>query len=79
MRLDFNKTLLALSALLIPSTAFSYLDPGTGSMILQGLIAGIAIAGFTIKNFWYQILDFFGKKPPSDNLEDDDSEDEEKV
>ena len=31
------------------TTASAYLDPGTGSMILQGLIAGIAVAGFTIK------------------------------
>jgi hypothetical protein len=77
MQLSFNKVWLALIAMLIPSAAFAYLDPGTGSMILQGIIAGIANAGFTIKNFWYQILGFFGKKPPSDSL-DDDSDDETK-
>jgi len=30
------------------SNAFAYIDPGTGSIILQGLIAGIAAAGATI-------------------------------
>lgn len=77
MRLNFTQLLFAIAALLIPSTSFAYLDPGTGSMILQGIIAGIAIAGFTIKNFWYQILGYFGKKPPNDSL-DDDTDDETK-
>ena len=78
MQLNFNQILLTTVALFFPSVAFSYLDPGTGSMILQGLIAGIAIAGFAIKNFWYQILGFFGKKPPSDILDDDDTEEKSK-
>lgn len=54
-----------LSALLILITcsqhAAAYLDPGTGSMILQGIIAGIAVVGFTIKSYWYKIRGFFGK------------------
>lgn len=77
MQLHFNQILFIFTALLLPSSSFAYLDPGTGSMILQGLIAGIAIAGFTIKNYWYQILGYFGKKPPSDIL-DDDTDDETK-
>ena len=52
--------------------AAAYLDPGTGSMILQGLIAAIAVAGFTIKTYWYKILAFFGKSAPTSLLEDDD-------
>lgn len=76
MHLNFNQALFALSILITPSTAFSYLDPGTGSMIIQGIIAGIAIAGIAIKSFWYQILGFFGKKPPSNILDDDDTEGE---
>ncbi len=37
-----------------------YIDPGTGSIILQavvGAIAGIAVA---VKLFWHRILKFFG-------------------
>ena len=52
--------------------AAAYLDPGTGSMILQGIIAGIAVAGFTIKSYWYKIRAFFGKKAPTSLLEEDD-------
>lgn len=44
-----------------PVSAWAYLDPGTGSMILQGLLAGIAVAGATAKLYWHKILAFFGK------------------
>lgn len=40
--------------------AYAYLDPGTGSMMLQiilGGIAGLLVAG---KLFWCRIVDFFG-------------------
>lgn len=56
--------------------AAAYLDPGTGSMILQGLIAGIAIAGFTIKNYWYRIRAFFGKESPTSLLDEEDEQQE---
>lgn len=64
-----------LSALLILFTfsqqAAAYLDPGTGSMILQGIIAGIAVVGFTIKSYWYKIRGFFGKGGSSSLLEEE--------
>ena len=52
--------------------AAAYLDPGTGSMVLQGIIAGIAVVGFTIKNYWYRIRAFFGKAAPTSLLDEDD-------
>ena len=55
--------------------AYAYLDPGTGSIILQGAIAAIAVAWFTIKTYWYRILEFFGKKPPASMLDDDETTD----
>ena len=62
-------TLILLITCSLPAAA--YLDPGTGSMILQGLIAGIAVAWFTIKTYWYRILAFFGKESKASLLEDD--------
>lgn len=50
--------------LLSPTFAFAYIDPGTGSIILQGLAAAaIAVAAFwgRIKNI---ILSLFTKKDP---------------
>lgn len=64
-----------LSALVIlfsfSQQASAYLDPGTGSMILQGIIAGIAVVGFTIKSYWYKIRGFFGKGGSSSLLEEE--------
>lgn len=52
--------------------AAAYLDPGTGSMILQGIIAGIAVAALTIKTYWYKIRGLFGKTAPKGLLDEDD-------
>ena len=49
-------------AIVFPVTAHAYLDPGTGSIILQGLIAAIAAGLVVIKTYWYKIKTFFGKK-----------------
>ena len=63
-------TLILLMTSSLPAAA--YLDPGTGSMILQGVIAGIAVAWFTIKTYWYRIQAFFGKKSKASLLDEDD-------
>ncbi len=44
----------------------AYLDPGTGSILIQGLIAGIAAAALVIKTYWYRIKSFFAKDQPND-------------
>ena len=49
---------VVLSILCIPSKAYAYIDPGTGSMILQGLIAGLMGVLFTIKIYWTRIKNF---------------------
>ena len=46
-------------AMLSPSQA--YLDPGTGSVILQAIIAFLAIIGSTTINFWRQIKKLYSK------------------
>ena len=40
---------------LICTNAHAYLDPGTGSMLLQGLIAGIMVVGTTIGIYWKRL------------------------
>jgi hypothetical protein len=39
-------------------TIIAYLDPGTGAMIIQALIAGIVGVGFAVKLFWGNIKSF---------------------
>ena len=60
----------------IATPAYAYLDPGTGSLILQGLIAGLAMISFTFKMWWYKLTSFFKKSDDSEDSED--SEDKEK-
>jgi hypothetical protein len=50
-----------LVTLVAPAPAFAYLDPGTGSVILQVLVAGLLGALFTIKTMWRNIKGFFGR------------------
>ena len=46
---------------IFPLTAFAYLDPGTGSIIVQGLIVAVTAAGFAMKAYWYKIRSLFGR------------------
>lgn len=60
-------TILILGILSCANNAYAYLDPGTGSFLLQILIAGLVGAFFSIKIFWQRIKNFFtGKKPEND-------------
>lgn len=63
--------LLGLSALL-PARAEAYLDPGAGSLVLQGLIAAVVGAGLTLKLFWRRLRNRLGGRPPRDDDPDRD-------
>ena len=47
--------------------AHAYLDPGTGSMLIQGLLAAIAAASVSIGIFWRRLRSFFGRKNSGEN------------
>lgn len=57
--------LFALMLLATTESAFAYLDPGTGSMLLQVILGGIAAVGVALKLFWHKIRVALGmsKKP----------------
>jgi len=48
-----------------------YLDPGSGSFILQVIIASLLGAGFLIKTYWKRIKNIFQSNPPPIDEEDD--------
>ena len=54
----------------MPEPAAAYLDPGTGSMFLQGLIAVFAATMAAVGVYWRAIRDFFrrftSKNPAAD-------------
>jgi len=58
------RTLLGLSGialLLSTQNAYAYLDPGTGSIILQGLIGGIAGTLFAVRLYWGKLKSHYGR------------------
>ena len=47
----------------LPSAeALAYLDPGTGSMILQLILGGVAGVSVVIKMYWQRIKNIFHRK-----------------
>jgi hypothetical protein len=50
--------LAAVVALLCTGPAWAYLDPGTGSMMLQLLLGGIAGAMVVAKLYWHRFREF---------------------
>ncbi len=49
--------LLLLSFCFLPS-AFAYLDPGSGSYIVQMIIAGILGGFYALKLYWNRVVNF---------------------
>jgi len=61
---------VAMGFLFVSAPAWAYLDPGTGSLIVQGLIAAVVGALVTVKLYWHKLKNFFssrrGKSPEQD-------------
>lgn len=57
------RSLVMLSALMVallaPRPAHAYLDPTSGSILLQVLLGGVAGAVLALKLFWGRILSWF--------------------
>ena len=56
--------------LLSPVTAWAYLDPTTGSMIISAIVGLIASVALAVKTYWYRLKSLFKGKP--DKLDTDD-------
>ena len=58
-----NNLLLSLTNVQIMSflsQITAYIDPGTGSIIIQAIIGAVVGIGIAIKLFWHRILKFLG-------------------
>jgi hypothetical protein len=56
------KKILLIGLCIVSCDAQAYLDGGTGSMLLQLLLGGIAGAGVILKLYWYKLLALFNSK-----------------
>ncbi len=65
--------LLTLYWLLFPPPTYAYIDPGTGSYILQVVIAGLLGVLVSLRIYWARIKTFlkeyspFGKRDPAEH------------
>ena len=69
--------LIALLLAFFTIQAYSYIDPGTGSYVIQVLIAVFVGASVGVKIFWTRIKDFFtGTKTVFPEKKDDQQDDD---
>ena len=45
-----------------PSTGHAYLDPGTGSIIVQAIVGSIAAGGAVVGLYWQKIKGLFARE-----------------
>ncbi len=63
------RVIIGILLLAIVTNANAYLDPGTGSMLLQVILGGIAAVGVALKLYWHKLRAAFGmtkKEQPED-------------
>ena len=73
MRLAIPVAGLSLFCIAVSSSAYGYIDPGTGSLIIQSLIGAIAAIAVTLKLYWHRLKLFFsrrGSTPGADEQEE---------
>jgi len=60
------RVILVVLLMLLASDALAYLDPGTGSMLLQVILGGIAAIGVAIKLYWHKLRAALGMSKKAD-------------
>ena len=66
------RVIIGVLLLSVFTNASAYLDPGTGSMMLQVILGGIAAVGVAIKLYWHKLRVAIGL---GKNEEDEDESD----
>jgi hypothetical protein len=69
---------LSLAFLSVTTPAHGYIDAGTGSLIIQGVLAAVAAVVVVGKIYWYRILRFFGVSKKNAEVEKNIQRDERK-
>ncbi len=65
----YGTLLFLLLSLVEPSAAFAYLDPGSGSMLLQLVLGGLAGLAVIAKLYWHRLLGLFGMNSDQEQSE----------
>lgn len=59
------RAMFALLLGLVSPSAFAYLDPSTGSMIVSAIIGIFASIALALKTYWYKLKALFRRKDAS--------------
>jgi hypothetical protein len=64
MKSGFFVRVLAVLTLLFVSERqlFAYIDPGSGSMLLQMILGGVAGVAVALRMYWHRVRAFFGSR-----------------
>lgn len=62
----FRILFTSLLVCMINTSAYAYIDPGLGSILVQSIIGAIAAGGLIVKIYWQKIKVFFIKKKKKD-------------
>lgn len=60
---------LILLALVFTRDVYAYLDPGTGSLIFQTVVAALAAAAYVLRSYWGRIRMMFGRRDAESSVE----------
>jgi hypothetical protein len=66
------RIIVTILLLLYISDIEAYLDPGTGSMLLQVILGGVAAVGVAVKLYWHKLRVAFGMSKKEDSEDDAD-------
>lgn len=62
LRIAFSTSIMVgLLVLICAQDAFAYVDPGTGSYVLQLIMAGLLAAAFALKSYWRSVAAFLSR------------------
>ena len=56
---------LIVAFLVVPTRAYAYIDPGTGSYVFQMVAAALVSVGFLARAYWHRLRSFFARRDRS--------------
>lgn len=70
-RFTYNAVVVLLAVIALMQPAYAYLDPGTGSIILQAIIGTVAAAMVFGRSYIFQVKGWLGLNPQKISDEDE--------
>ena len=66
--------LLLLVTIVFSSDVHAYLDPGTGSMVFQAVVAALAAAAYALRSYWGRVRLLFSRRDAASPVEPHDEQ-----